>query len=379
MNKTIFPALFSALLFITNFSVFADDRAKAEGYVNDSLITVTNFANDPETPGFRKHIQRAKGILIIPQLIKAGFGIGGSGGSGVLLRYSPNTQQNISTVEQWSNPAFYGMGSVTLGLQFGGQVAEVILLVMTDRGMDALLSNKMQLGADASIAVGPTGIGTQVATVDILQYSRTKGFFGGLTVEGAVISPREELNSAYYGKNVSPLGILVQGKAGNPHAYNLRAKLASLQNPQQVVVISNVDSDGDGVPDDQDKCPNTPNGAQVDKDGCWAYHGVFFDFDQYNIKPESKLLFDNAIKVLNINSGLTVEIQGHTDDVGTADYNLKLSERRAQAVKDYLVARGINPSRLTVKGFGMSNPSVPNDSEKGRAYNRRVFFKRTDL
>ncbi len=139
-----------------------------------------------------------------------------------------------------------------------------------------------------------------------------------------------------------------------------------------------LDTDGDGVLDVNDKCPNTPKGAKVDKDGCWAYHGVFFDFDESTIKPEFLPLFDNAVFVLNQNSDLTVEIQGHTDDVGTEEYNLELSEKRAQAVKDYLVEKGIDPARLTVKGFGKSNPAEDNDTEEGRAYNRRVYFERTD-
>ncbi len=139
------------------------------------------------------------------------------------------------------------------------------------------------------------------------------------------------------------------------------------------------DSDGDGVPDSIDRCPNTPKGAQVDKHGCWAYHGVFFDFDSYEIKPETKSLFDNAIKVFDLNPGLTVEIEGHTDNTGSAAYNMELSEKRAQAVKDYLVEHGVDPARITTKGFGMSNPIVSNDTPEGRAYNRRVFYRRTDI
>jgi OmpA-OmpF porin, OOP family len=143
-------------------------------------------------------------------------------------------------------------------------------------------------------------------------------------------------------------------------------------------VSAPADSDGDGVPDFMDECPNTPQGAKIDKNGCWAYHGVFFDFDKKTIKPEFQSLFENALEVLTINPGLSVEIQGHTDNVGNAEYNQKLSEQRAQAVKDFLVERGIDPSRLTVKGYGMYDPAVSNDTEEGRAFNRRVYFKRTD-
>jgi OOP family OmpA-OmpF porin len=139
------------------------------------------------------------------------------------------------------------------------------------------------------------------------------------------------------------------------------------------------DSDGDGVPDSQDKCPNTPIGATVDVDGCWAFHGVFFDFDQATIRDGYEDTFDNAISVLEKNPSLTVEIQGHTDSIGAEDYNLDLSTRRAAAVKTHLVNRGIQASRITTKGLGESDPVASNDSKEGRAHNRRVFYKRTDI
>ena len=119
---------------------------------------------------------------------------------------------------KWSNPAFYTMGSATFGLQIGGEAAEVVLLVMTQRGMDAMLSTKFQLGADVSVAVGPVGAGAQAATTDILAFSRTKGVFGGVTVEGAVIVIRKSWNNAYYGKEASPMDILVRRNVRNKHA-----------------------------------------------------------------------------------------------------------------------------------------------------------------
>ncbi len=148
---------------------------------------------------------------------------------------------------------------------------------------------------------------------------------------------------------------------------------------EEPTVVIEGDDDGDGIINSQDKCPNTPTGAIVDNHGCWAYHGVFFDFDQDVIKPEFIPLFENAVYVLNQNPELTVEIQGHTDNIGDAEYNIKLSERRAQAVKDYLVENGISAERLTIRGLGMSDPAVSNDTEEGRAFNRRVYFERTDI
>jgi len=139
------------------------------------------------------------------------------------------------------------------------------------------------------------------------------------------------------------------------------------------------DRDGDGVLDNKDKCPNTPKGAIVDKDGCWAFHGVLFDFDKSTIKAGYEHLFENAIVVLKSNPGLTVEIQGHTDSRGAESYNQSLSESRAAAVKQHLVDNGISASRLTTVGFGESHPVASNDTEAGRAHNRRVAYKRTDM
>jgi len=147
---------------------------------------------------------------------------------------------------------------------------------------------------------------------------------------------------------------------------------------QPVKDCSVLDDDGDGVNNCNDKCPDTPKGAIVDKHGCWAYHGVFFDFDKDTIKPKFEPLLKNAAEVMEINPGLTVEIQGHTDSMGTEEYNQKLSERRAKAVKNALINRGVNGSRMSTVGFGEAKPAESNETEEGRAFNRRVSFERTD-
>jgi len=145
------------------------------------------------------------------------------------------------------------------------------------------------------------------------------------------------------------------------------------------VTLAEGDADGDGVLDSKDKCPNTPKGAVVDKDGCWAFHGVLFDYDKASIKAGYEGIFSNAIQVLQLNPELTVEIQGHTDSRGSEKYNQSLSEQRAISVKRLLMNNGIAGSRLTTKGFGESHPAASNETEAGRAHNRRVVYKRTDM
>jgi OOP family OmpA-OmpF porin len=138
------------------------------------------------------------------------------------------------------------------------------------------------------------------------------------------------------------------------------------------------DDDKDGINNCNDKCADTPKGAIVDKDGCWAFHGVLFDFDSDKVKSTYHPLIQNAVEVMKLNPGLTVEIQGHTDSYGTDAYNQNLSDRRAKSVKNELVKLGVDGKRLTTIGYGESKPVDSNETDEGRAYNRRVAYKRTD-
>jgi OOP family OmpA-OmpF porin len=146
--------------------------------------------------------------------------------------------------------------------------------------------------------------------------------------------------------------------------------------PAPMPVAKPMDSDGDGVTDDKDQCPNTPKGATVDARGCWTYAAVvLFDFNKAVIKSEAHPMLDEAVAILKKNPEINVEIDGHTDNVGPAAYNMTLSEKRANAVMKYLVDQGVKAERLTVKGFGLTMPAASNDTKAGRAKNRRVEFK----
>ncbi len=189
----------------------ANDKADADKTVNGAVTVLKNFSADPNMTWYREHITKAKAVLIIPNLVKAGFIFGGSGGHGVVLAH--DDKANV-----WRGPSFATAGSVSWGLQAGGSAAEVVMMAMTDKGKNALLSNKFQAGADASVSAGPVGTGAQAATTDIVQFSRSKGLFGGLSLEGSVITVRDSLNQAYYGKPVTPVDILIQGNVKNPNA-----------------------------------------------------------------------------------------------------------------------------------------------------------------
>jgi lipid-binding SYLF domain-containing protein len=192
----------------------ADEAAAAQVVVDESDRTFTHFIMDPNMVWFRNHLDKAHGLLIVPTLGRGGFIIGGSGGRGLLLGKDPETGE-------WSHPIFYTMGSVSFGLQIGGDKSEVILMVMSKNGLDAMLSTKAQLGGDMSVAAGPVGTGTRAATADVLAFSRSKGAFAGLTAEGTIINPDSKRNAAYYGKEVRPLDVLVRRTVENPGATKL--------------------------------------------------------------------------------------------------------------------------------------------------------------
>jgi OOP family OmpA-OmpF porin len=135
-----------------------------------------------------------------------------------------------------------------------------------------------------------------------------------------------------------------------------------------------LDSDGDGVPDYLDKCPNTPKGVHVDVTGCWVIKDLKFEYNKWDIKPQYYPGLNNAVHVLNVNPTMKVEIHGHTDSIGSDAFNKTLSEKRAQAVKNYLISKGIDANRLTVKGMGKQDPIASNETPEGRAQNRRVEF-----
>jgi len=145
------------------------------------------------------------------------------------------------------------------------------------------------------------------------------------------------------------------------------------------------DSDGDGVPDSMDKCPNTPPGTKVDKVGCPLEQTLklLFDFDSAELRPESIEELERLVKFMGDVPFATALVEGHTDSKGTEAYNLKLSDRRAKAVFDYLTSRGVDPARLSSIGHGEAKPIAPNeidgkDNPEGRQLNRRVMLIRTD-
>jgi OOP family OmpA-OmpF porin len=233
---------------------------------------------------------------------------------------------------------------------------------------------KTRYGEDVcifTVLVGTEGADTVQTMTDIANVGGC-GFFG---YAGELESPQAMaswVESVFWAKGAAPAPMDSDGDGVAD------GKDACPGTPRGVTVDSKgcpLDSDGDGVYDYLDKCPNTPMGATVDARGCWVIRGINFNTGESLINPVSYRLLDEVADILARNPTLKVEIQGHTDNRGSAAFNRKLSEKRANAVLDYLVQKGVSRDRLTAAGYGFSRPAASNDTPEGRAQNRRVELK----
>ncbi len=217
--------LIAAVLVLAIAVPVASARAadSPQNIVDSALVTFNNMSADPNFSNLNTLLDRAKAIIIVPDMFKAGFIIGGQFGNAVMLaRDSGGT---------WSPVAFLKMGAGSVGLQIGASVSKVVLLVMTEGGLDAILKNKVTLGGEASVAAGPVGAGVAAQTTtdvgaDVYAYTKAQGLFVGASLEGAVVEPDGKRNAEYYGRSVSIRDILINRVVEHAGANALRARLS---------------------------------------------------------------------------------------------------------------------------------------------------------
>jgi len=205
----------AALLFNTSGA----SASEQSNLLDQAAATVGHMKSDPAFGPARNMVANAKGILVIPKLVKGGFIFGAEGGSGVLMKKNGNT---------WSAPAFYTMGSASFGFQAGLQQAEIVMLLMSDRALDQVTRSEFKLGAGAGITMVSLGGGAAAnLAADIIVWTSGKGLYGGLTLEGSVIKGRDDWNRAYYGKPV-PVNDIIADKVTPPSANPAAQQLAQL-------------------------------------------------------------------------------------------------------------------------------------------------------
>lgn len=199
------------------FTATAAAQNEQQVLVNQAQTTLSNFMRDPEMKWLQQNIGRAKAVLIAPEIVKAGFIVGGSGGRGVLVARNGG---------KWVGPAFYTLATASIGFQAGIAASEMVTLVMTDKGMNSLMASSFKFGGDASVAAGPVGAGAKSdVTADLIAFSRSKGVYGGLNLDGTVVSSNDDWNKAFFGKPALPPDILIKNAVSNKGADKLLAEI----------------------------------------------------------------------------------------------------------------------------------------------------------
>jgi lipid-binding SYLF domain-containing protein len=201
----------------------AENAQDAQQLVDKARSAFNDFMTDKVMQPFRDLLKRAKGVYIAPQVLRGAFIFGASGGSGVLV--AKDEQDG-----KWYGPAFYTIGDASFGFQAGAEASEIGLLIMTQRGVTALLETNVKLGGDVSLVAGPVGAGIRGETAglsaDIVSFARSKGLYGGVSVNGAVVAVRDSLNEVYYRPATTPTDILIKHAVTNPQAAPLLQTVA---------------------------------------------------------------------------------------------------------------------------------------------------------
>jgi SH3 domain-containing YSC84-like protein 1 len=211
--------------FAIPFVAAAPSRAdvKRQSLVDQCLESGRKVLSGKDFPDALKVMPKSKAVLIIPELVQGGFIVGAAGGRGALLTHS--------SPGKWSYPAFYGMVSGSLGFQIGGKVSEIVFIVLTEKGLNAILSSKFKFGAEAGVTVVSVGGGIEGATTaaggtDIVAYSNSNGLFAGASIEGSYLDADNDWNALYYAPGATTRAILIDQKFTNAGAEPLRQFLA---------------------------------------------------------------------------------------------------------------------------------------------------------
>jgi len=204
-----------AVLLISSVAAFAANDEREEDRVKDAGDVLKEILNIPDDIP-QDLLDKAECVVVLPSVKKGAFGIGGSYGRGVMICRSGEHYKG-----KWGAPALYALEGVSIGFQLGGQATDFVLLIMNPRGAESLLYSKVKLGADASAAAGPKGRTAEGATdivmrAEILSYSRNRGLFAGVSLEGSTLRSDGSANENLYGKKLTAKEIIRGGKVGTP-------------------------------------------------------------------------------------------------------------------------------------------------------------------
>ena len=217
-------ALAALPLAVSRADTKEEERLQTCGAVLEEILNVPD-----DIP--RDFMDKAECVIVIPSVLKAALGIGGSYGRGAMT-----CRSGANFTGPWSAPALIAVEGGSFGLQLGGQSTDFILLVMNPRGATSILRSKVKLGADAAAAAGPKGRNAQASTdaalrAEILTYSRSRGLFAGVSLEGSTLRPDNGANEDVYGRKITAVQIVREGAVGTPAAASKMISLLNTESP----------------------------------------------------------------------------------------------------------------------------------------------------
>jgi lipid-binding SYLF domain-containing protein len=320
--------------------------------LQNAALSFRDAMHEPDKGIPRDLFDKSRCVVIIPGVKKAAFIVGGKYGRGFVSCRRNGTGR-------FGTPAAIRIEGGSYGLQIGGSSTDVFLLIMNEGGMKRLLSDKFTIGGEAEAAAGPVGRDTSANTdvllhAEILSWSRSRGLFAGLSLEGSTLRPDESENTKLYGEKISNEQIL-QGALKIPNG--ARPLVAEL-NGYRAAGRTNGDV------------------AALRDKGRILLSNVHFSTGKADITADSEASLNDAVSALKEHPDWNIRVEGFTDNVGSSEANLKLSSDRAEAVMNWLAEHGIDRGRLSSKGYGESRPVASNSTDEGRAKNRRVQLVR---
>ena len=208
--KTMWLLVAACLVVAWAFPCLADDKQKDEETFKNATVLLDSMLTDKAVPA--DVLGKADCVLVLPNVKKMGFVVGGSGGRGAM---TCRTGKGFDG--KWSAPAMFKIGGVSAGLQVGGSSTDYVVLVMSEKGVEAVLKGKMKMGTDATAAAGPSGA-TSASTADMYTYGRAKGLFAGVSLGGASLESDNDANKRLYGKSVEAREIVITNSLPAPEA-----------------------------------------------------------------------------------------------------------------------------------------------------------------
>lgn len=221
IGRRFFISLVVSIVLVT--TILRAEKSKDEETLRNAASVLSAMMDSNTVPP--DLLARANCVMVLPSVKKGGFIVGGSGGRGPMVCRTGKDFKG-----KWSAPAMYSIGGVSVGLQVGGSSTDYVLLVMSQKGVDAILEGKTKLGNDASVAAGPTGatVNNTIGGTDMLTYGRAKGAFAGLSLGGATLSSDDDANQNLYGKAITSKEVVVQNSVtATPGGQQLQALLNS--------------------------------------------------------------------------------------------------------------------------------------------------------